>query len=69
MPRITLEENERTLARLMATLEAQGDGKSYCHCNQCRDFNRRRLVRKRVERHCWRYEHVEGGYTYRPMVS
>jgi hypothetical protein len=68
MPNITDEENERMLARLRVTLEAQGDGKCYFPCNQCKDSNRRRLVRKTIEVHCWRYGNVEGGYIYCPMV-
>jgi hypothetical protein len=69
MPRITPEESERMLARLRATLEAQGDEKCYFPCNQCRGFNRRIFVRKTIEKHCCRNEHYEGGYTYCSMVS
>jgi hypothetical protein len=66
---ITDEENERNIARLKVTLEAKGNVKLECPCNKCRGFNRRRLVRKTIERHCWINGHVEGGFTYRPMVS
>jgi hypothetical protein len=51
------------------TLEAKGDGKCYFPCNRCKGFNRRRLVKRTVEKHCREYGHVEGGYEYRPMVS
>jgi hypothetical protein len=65
----TPEESERMIARLRVALEAQVGGKCYFPCNQCRGLKRRRLVRKTVERHCWRYGHCEGGHTYHPMVS
>jgi hypothetical protein len=63
------EENERKIARLKATLEAKGNVKLECPCNKCRGFNRRRLVFNTVKTHCWRYGHIEGGFSYRPMVS
>jgi hypothetical protein len=69
MFRITCEDNERTLVRLREALEAHGDMKCYFPYNECMGLNRKRLVRKIVERHCWRYGHCEGRYTYHPMVS
>ena len=60
MPRITTEENERMLGRLRVELEAHDDGKWYFPCNQCRGLNRRILVRKKIERHCWRHGNCKG---------
>jgi hypothetical protein len=66
---ITPEENDRMLQRLFAALEAKGDRKCYFPCNQCRGFNRRRLLITTTERHCRQFGHIEGGYEYRPLVS
>jgi hypothetical protein len=66
----TSEESERMIAILRDALEAwvNTDGKCYFPCNQCKDLKRIRLVRKKVERHYWRYGHCEGRHTYCPMV-
>jgi hypothetical protein len=62
------EENERNIARLKVTMEARKNVKLECPCNKCRGFNRRRLLFKTVKTHCSKYGHVEGGFSYRPMV-
>jgi len=67
--KITPEENEREIARLRATLEAKGDGKCYYPYSRCRGFNRRRLLKTTIGKHCREYGHIEWGYEYRPMVS
>ena len=66
---ITPDENQATLARLFATLEAKGDGKCYCPWNRCKGFKRRRLLIRITEKHCRENGHVEGGHEYHPMVS
>ena len=63
------EENESNIAKLKATLKAKCNVKLECPCNKCRGFNKIRLVRKIVDRHCWINGHIEGGFTYRLMVS
>ena len=39
------EENNRRYAEAMAALEAKGDGKCYCPCNDCRGLRTRRILR------------------------
>jgi hypothetical protein len=39
-----MNENDRKLARLRATLEARGDGKCYFPCYDCRGLQNRRLL-------------------------
>ena len=63
-----MNENARKLAQFRAALEARGDGKCYCPCNDCRGLQRRRLLITTVEKHCREKDHVEGGYEYRPLV-
>ena len=66
---ITPKENQDMLARLFSALDARGDGKCYCPCNQCWGFKRRALLIRTTEKHCRDNEHVEGGHEYHPMVS
>jgi len=63
-----MNENARKLAQFRAALEARGDGKCYCHCYDCRGFQRRIILITTAERHCREKGHTEGGYEYRPLV-
>ena len=63
---ITLEENDRTLQRLFAALEAKGDKKCYFPFNQCRGFDRRIFLITTTERHCRDFGHIEGGMNIIP---
>ena len=63
-----MNENARKLARFRAALEARGDGKCYCPCNDCRGLQRRRLLITTAEIHCRDKGHAEGGNEYRPLV-
>jgi len=39
-----MNENARRLAQVTAALEARGDGKCYCPCNDCMGLQRRRIL-------------------------
>jgi hypothetical protein len=41
----TWEENNRSYAEVKAALEAKGDGKCYCPCNDCKGLQTRRILR------------------------
>ena len=38
------EENNRKYAEAMAALEAKGDGKCYCPCNDCKGLRTRIIL-------------------------
>ena len=63
-----MNENARKLARFRVALEARGDGKCYCPCNDCRGLQRRIILITTAERHCREKGHAEGGNEYRPLV-
>ena len=63
-----MNENDRKLARLRATLEARGDEKCYCPCYDCRGLQNRRLLIITAQRHYREKGHAKGGYEYRPLV-
>ena len=63
-----MNENARKIARFRATLEATGDGKCYCPCNDCRGLQRRRLLITTAEKHCREKSHAKGGNEYHPLV-
>jgi hypothetical protein len=63
-----MNENDRKLSRLRATLEARGDGKCYFPCYDCRGLQIRRLLITTVKRNCREKEHAKGGYEYHPLV-
>jgi hypothetical protein len=63
-----MNENDRKLARLRATLEARGNGKCYCPFYDCRGLQNRIILITTTQRHCREKGHVEGGYEYCPLV-
>ena len=63
-----MNENDKKLAQLRATLEARGDGKCYFPCCDCRGLQNRRLLIIIAQIHCREKGHIEGGYEYRPLV-
>ena len=63
-----MNENDRKLAWLRATLEARGDGKCYFPCYDCRGLQNRRILITTDQKHCREKGHAEGGYEYRPLV-
>jgi hypothetical protein len=63
-----MNENDRKLSQLRATLEARGDGKCYFPCYDCRGLQNIRLLITAAQRHCREKGHAEGGYEYRPLV-
>jgi hypothetical protein len=67
----TPEESQRIVPRLRDAWEALvgTDGKCHFPCNEWRGLKRRRFVREKTERHCFMYEHCEGGHTFHHMVS
>ena len=62
------EENNRRYAEAMASLEAKGDGKCYCPCNDCKGLRTRIILWTSAEKHCKEKGHAEGGYEYHPLV-
>ena len=52
----------------MVALEAKGDGKCYCPCNDCIGLRSRIILRTSAEKHCKEKGHAEGGYEYHPLV-
>jgi hypothetical protein len=63
-----MNENDKKLARLRATLEARGDGKCYFPCYDCRVLQRKIILITIAERHYREKGHTKGGYEYRPLV-
>jgi hypothetical protein len=63
-----MNENDRKIARLRATLEARGDGNFYFPCYDCRGLQRKRLLITTTERHRREKGHAEEGYEYHPLV-
>jgi hypothetical protein len=63
-----MNENDRKLSRLRATLEVRGDGKCYCPCYDCKGLQNRRLLITTTYKHCKEKGHAEGGYEYHPLV-
>ena len=63
-----MNENDRKLARLRATLEERGDGKCYFPCYDCKGLQNRRLLITTTQKNCREKGHTEGGYEYRPLV-
>ena len=64
----TWEENNKRYVEFEA-LEAKGDGKCYCPCNDYRGLRTRRILRTSVEKQCKEKGHAEGGFEYRPLVG
>ena len=62
----TWEENNKRYAEFKATLEAKGDGKCYCPCNDCRGLQMRRILRTSAEKHCKEKGHAEGSLNIVP---
>ena len=62
------EENNRRYVEAMAALEAKGDGKCYCPCNDYRGLWTRRILGTSAEKHCKEKGHAEGVYEYHPLV-
>ena len=60
------EENNRRYAEAMATLEAKGDGKCYCPCNDCRGLRTRRSLRKQLKKIVRRRGMMKGGMNIVP---
>jgi hypothetical protein len=63
-----MNENDKKLAWLRATLEARGDGKCFFPCYDCRGLQNRRLLITTAQKHCREKGHVEGSYEYCPLV-
>jgi hypothetical protein len=63
-----MNENDRKLARLRATLEVRGDGKCYWHCYDCRVLQNRIFLITTAQKHCKEKGHAKGGYEYCPLV-
>ena len=64
----TWEENNKRYVEFKETLEAKGDGKCYCPCNDCRGLQTRIILRTSAEKNCKEKGHAEGGFEYRPLV-
>ena len=60
--KISWEENNRSYAKAMTTLEAKGDGKCCFPCNDCRGLWTRRILWTSVEKNCKEKGHAEGAY-------
>ena len=43
------EENNRSYAEAMVALEAKGDGKCYCPCNDCRGLQTRKFYEHQLK--------------------
>jgi hypothetical protein len=63
-----MNENNRKLARLRATLEVRGDGKCYFPCYDYRGLQNRRLLITTAQKYSREKGHAEGGYEYHPLV-
>jgi hypothetical protein len=63
-----MNENDKNLAWLRATLEARGDGKCYFPCYDCRGLQKKIRLITIDQIHCREKGHAEGGYEYRPLV-
>jgi hypothetical protein len=61
--------NARRISQFRATLmEAKGNGKCYCCCNDCRGLQIRRILTTTTEKHYREKGHIEWGYEYHPLV-
>ena len=64
----TWEENNKRYGEFKETLEAKGDEKCYCPCNDCRGLRMRRILGTSAEKHCKKKGHAKGGFEYLPLL-